>query len=790
MWYRFNRDDLRVIAHYLGLLVMTLGVIMAVPLAVSIIYREWAISSHYIFGMGLALVLGTLFRLIKIEPQRLGSKHAIAITGMVWIVGAMLAAVPLFLSGHYATYLDAVFEGVSGLTATGLSLAQDVDHMSMADNMWRFAMQFIGGQGVVVVALSLGIFTRTGNVLYSSEARDESVVPNVKKTARFILQFSTAAVIIGTLVSTVILLLIGVEPLRGFFHALWITIGAYDTGGFAPVSLSLIPYHSWPLEIITMVFMMLGAISFAVLAQVQKGNWRDFVRDIEVRTLALWTVGMVVIFVSALGVGTFLTDFPSLMRRGIFTIISATTNTGFQILTSAQMSTLLPSGALLLLVVSMAVGGSSASTAGGIKALRVGLVFKGIALQIRRILQPRSARVNAYYNHIGRHQLTPELLASALIIASLYVISYVLGILVGIAYGYEALDATFESISAASNVGLSSGIVQVGMPVPLEVFYILQMWLGRLEFITLLALFAALLASIVPRRRPKSDKKARRLNATKSDRKTSRLQTNGNDKKESRLQATSSDKKTSRLKLKERISKGSIASKAALLTALLLTLALVLAPLQSAFGGTHTSVSPHTVVLSEAQSAFSGTHTSAAPHTVVLSEAQSAQPKDPDYAHAGTEREVNATGSDIEVEITISDLTTAPSYLDNVKVIFEGEVVGDRINAGADHVWVTLRDGENAITVMLPREYEDQIQYLGRYAYEGTHVRITGEFHLSCSEHEGASDVHATAILEVTDPGGPRESLPDPMFLVGGLVLIAAAGGFFALYSFLIRKRR
>ncbi|MDR1087749.1 MAG: hypothetical protein LBL23_00425, partial [Coriobacteriales bacterium] len=421
---------------------MIFGLIMVVPLAVSVLYGEWAASCIYVLGIGVALILGAALRLAKIEPQRMGRKHAIAITGLSWIIGAVLAAVPLYLSGHYASFLDAVFEGVSGLTATGLSLVQDVDHMAMADTMWRFFLQFVGGQGVVVVALSLGIFTRSGTALYSSEARDESVVPNIKSTARFILSFSTVAVLIGTIISAGILLFIGMEPLKGFFHGLWITIGAYDTGGFSPGSLSLIPYHSWPLEIVAMLLMMFGALSFAVVAQINKGNWREFVRDIEVRTLALWTVGMVVVFVAALAAGDFLTDYSGLMRRGIFTIISATTNTGFQVLTTPQITTLFSSGAVLLLAISMAVGGSSASTAGGIKALRVGLVFKGIALYLKRILQPRSVHITSYYNHIGKHQLAPELLSSALIIAALYVISYVVGALVGIAYGYEALPAT------------------------------------------------------------------------------------------------------------------------------------------------------------------------------------------------------------------------------------------------------------------------------------------------------------------------------------------------------------
>ncbi|MDR2035905.1 MAG: TrkH family potassium uptake protein [Coriobacteriales bacterium] len=724
MWPHFNRNDLRIIAHYLGLLITTLGFILVAPLAVSILYGEWAVTSHYLFGIGVALTLGALLRLAKIEPRRMERKHAIFITGMIWILGAVIAAVPLYLSGHYANFLDAIFEGVSGLTATGLSLAQDVDHMSMADNMWRFTMQFVGGQGVVVVALSLGIFTRTGNALYTSEARDESVVPNVKKTARFILQFSSAAVIIGTIIATVILTTIGMEPLRGFFHALWITIGAYDTGGFAPVSLSLIPYHSWSLEVVTMLLMLLGALSFAVVAQVHKGNWRELVKDIEVRTLALWTIGMVVVFVSALSVGNFLTDYSGLMRRGIFTIISATANTGFQVLTTAQITTLLPSGAFLLLAISMAIGGSSASTAGGIKALRVGLIFKGIGVHIRRIMQPRSAQVNTYYNHIGRHQLAPELLSSALIIASLYVVSYIFGALVGIAYGYEALFATFESISAASNAGLSSGIVCAGMPVPLEIIYILQMWLGRLEFITLLALFASLIASLLPRRKPRREKPKR----------AGKFYT-----------------------------QGSVHTKGLVVVAILVAGALMLAPLSTAFA----DVAAADLAATDLAKAKPAAANLPIDDPAAVDDAWSA-PK----------------------EVSISELTRLPASLDHARVVFEGEVLGDRINGGEDFVWITLGDGGSAVSALLPREFESQIQYYGGYAHEGTHLRVLGEFQTACDQHDGVSDVHITNVLEVTAAGGERVSSVNPVYLAVGLALIALAAALLYLYNYLSKRRR
>jgi trk system potassium uptake protein TrkH len=114
------------------------------------------------------------------------------------------------------------------------------------------------------------------------------------------------------------------------------------------------------------------------------------------------------------------------------------------------------------------------------------------------------------YRHMGKHALSGELLSAAMTITALYVIFYVLGTLIAIAFGYDALPATFEAISAASNAGLSAGIVAPGAPVALKLFYILSMWMGRLEFITLLALFASVVVSVLPRRQVRLTRMVRR----------------------------------------------------------------------------------------------------------------------------------------------------------------------------------------------------------------------------------------------------------------------------------------
>jgi trk system potassium uptake protein TrkH len=505
MWPRFQRHDLGVVAHYLGTIILLLGVIMLIPLGVSLLMREWDITGNYLVGAGCAVTVGGLMRLGSISHATLERRQAIAITSFVWIAGALVAAIPLWLSGHYGSYLDAVFEGVSGLTSTGFTLCQDIDHLSTADNMWRFTLQFLGGQGVIVVALSLGIFTQVGSSFYSAEGRNEYVLPNIKKTAQFIWQFSSIVVFCGTLVLTTVSLALGIEPVRSIFHGLWVTIGAYDTGGFAPQSLSLMYYHSWPLELIAMVLMLMGAVNFALYARIWKGGFRstlrEFTQDIEIRTLALWTVFTLGTFVAAVCAGQFLTDYSGLVRRGVFTIVSATTNTGYQVLSTNQITTLLTSGAFFMLVVAMAIGGSSGSTAGGIKALRIGIIAKGVLARIKDVLAPKSARNTTSYQHLGRHIISSEVTGAAMTIAILYVVTYIIGAVAGIAAGYDAIPATFESVAATSNAGLSAGIATPDAPVFMKLVYIVQMWVGRLEFLAFLAVLFSLVASLRPRKR-------------------------------------------------------------------------------------------------------------------------------------------------------------------------------------------------------------------------------------------------------------------------------------------------
>lgn len=500
MWQRFTFYDLRAIGHYLGLLIMWSAGLMAVPLVVGLVFQEWDAVSRYLFSIGIALVSGSVLRFCRTQPGRLSRQQAFAVVGLAWLVLGVFCSIPLYLSGHYTTFLDALFDAVSGITTTGASLILDLDHLSYADNMFRFMMHLLGGLGLIVVALSLGMFGKTAcSQLYSSEARSEHVLPNVMQTTRFIAKVTAVVILVATVFLFALFVFRGLEPARAFLHSLWVSISAFVTGGFTPMQQSILYYHSFALEIVTMILMVLGAISFSIFYEIWKGNTEFYFKDIETHTTVVWVVLMLIVMVASLSASTLFADMPALIRRGVYMVVSAFTTTGFSVITQNQLATVFTSGAFLTLAIIMGIGGSAGSTAGGIKMYRIGVISKSILQTIKQAVSPDSARVVESYNHIGRRILTPTIVKEAMTIFILYVVTYVIGALVGIAHGCEATQAIFESIAMTSNGGLLTGIAAPGMPPTLEAFYIFQMWVGRLEFITLLALVAQVIASVIPR---------------------------------------------------------------------------------------------------------------------------------------------------------------------------------------------------------------------------------------------------------------------------------------------------
>lgn len=502
MWVRLYSEDFRTIAHYLGVLVLGMAVAMVAPLVTALALAEWSPALDYVFAIGLTAAIGAGLMLADVSPSRITRRQALLIAGLGWLLASLVAAVPLRLSGNYASYLDAVFDAVSGFTTSGLTVAVDLDHMAYSHNMWRHLTHLIGGQGILVAALSVAIGIRSGAFsLYVAEGRDERILPNVVHTTRFIWFVTAIFVLFGTLALSGVNLYQGMGLVRSTLHAFWMTVAAYDTGGFAPQSMNSLYYHSGIVEFITMLLMLGGTLNFNMHADLWRGDLRELGQNLETRTLALNILILSVFAAVGLVATGLLTTSSEIASKGVYHIISAHSGTGHQSVYPAQWQYSLGGAAFVAVILAMAAGGSVSSTAGGIKALRIGVIVKSILASVRRALAPDSAVIKTRYHHIVEQVLTPEISASAMTLFILYGVTYITGGVIGAAYGFDAGSAMFESVSAAANVGLTTGITSPSMPVGLKLTYILQMWAGRLEFIALFTLVLGLIVSIRRARR-------------------------------------------------------------------------------------------------------------------------------------------------------------------------------------------------------------------------------------------------------------------------------------------------
>jgi trk system potassium uptake protein TrkH len=242
--------------------------------------------------------------------------------------------------------------------------------------------------------------------------------------------------------------------------------------------------------------MILGAINFKLHYNLWAGNRKEIIKNIETVTLFITMVTLAFFITLGLRQAGIYPKAMMLFRKGVYQLVSGHTGTGYQTIYAPQFLSDWNNFALVSLILAMALGGAVCSTTGAIKMLRVGIIFKALAEDIKRIILPENAVIVAKFHHIREIFLEDKQARSALLITLAYLTLYLLGSFVGMFFGYPFLNSLFESTSAAANVGLSCGITNAAMPDALKITYILQMWAGRLEFMSIFALFGFLAAAI------------------------------------------------------------------------------------------------------------------------------------------------------------------------------------------------------------------------------------------------------------------------------------------------------
>jgi len=490
-----------IISYYTGYIIFGIAVLMGIPLITSLLMAEWNPALDFVISMSVSVIIGLLMMLLgrrtRTDELQVDWKFGFIIAALSWIMLMFLCSIPYLLSGHTKSLLDGCFDVMSGFTTTGLVLTQNLDHLSTGLNMWRHMLTFIGGQGMVVLALSfLGKHIGGAYKIYCGEGKDIKLVPNVKYTARIIWKISVIYLFTGTLALWICGMVIGLSPLSAFLHGLYIFESAWSTGGFAPNTQNMMYYHSFAYEVMTIVFFVLGSPNFGLHYAIWQGKKKEMIKNVEVQSFFITSFLLSALAVLKLSQSGVYTNAVSCFRRIVYNVLSAHTTTGFGNVYAAQFANEWGDFGILVMVIAMLIGGSACSTAGGFKGLRVSIVFKGIISDVKKILSPeRSIRVIKYH-HIKDNVLDDGTVKASALVIVCYVVLFAITTLLGTFYGYPLAESAFEAASVTGNVGLSIGVTGAAAPALLKVQYILAMYLGRLEFLSVFALFGFVIGGI------------------------------------------------------------------------------------------------------------------------------------------------------------------------------------------------------------------------------------------------------------------------------------------------------
>lgn len=499
MLLRPTVDDVRVVVRTTGLALLGLGLATSALGAAALVGGDVHSATALLTGGAVGVALGGWIRQRIWSYEPLSWTRAVVAATLTWVSGSLLAAIPLYLSGHYATYLDAAFEAMSGLTTTGLTVVQDLDHLPAALALYRHLLELLGAVSFVVVGLTvLTAATATASSLSPSDVRDERILPSLERTWRQVWSVASTVVVFGLVACTATVWLAGLQGWRALEHAVSLTVAAATTGGFALHSSSVGYYHSALVEVALVPLMLAGATSFAIhLAARQGQRWR-LSGEFELRVLALSLVAVTTVVLVGLGRSGSQTDLVPLFRRGVFTSIAAHTTTGLTTVTPRLIATDWGQLAPAALVAGMTVGGMTGSAAGGLKSLRVGVIVKGLVADVRRVLLPESALVVPTFRWGRVRHLKPAHVRSA---ATLLLITLA-AVLAGATFvlfvdgSVDLTEALFTATSAVTNSGQTIGAFGPETSTGLKLGFLSLMLLGRLEWLAVFATFGFAFAGL------------------------------------------------------------------------------------------------------------------------------------------------------------------------------------------------------------------------------------------------------------------------------------------------------
>lgn len=464
----------------LSLLITFLGISMLFPLIVAIIYGEddiWTFAGSFFICV---LIGVTGYFLTKDSNKEIGPRDGFAIVAIGWIVLAFFGSLPYLFSGSLNSFSDAYFESVSGFTTTGSTVIINIEQLSYSILFWRSLTQWLGGMGIILLSIAILPLLGVGGMqLYKAEVPGpvtDKLKPRIGETAKLLWK----VYILFTLLEFIFLKIGGM----GVFDALNHSFTTMATGGFSTKNTSVEAYESAYIEGVITVFMLMAGVNFALHYQLLKGKFKAMIKDNEfVFYIVTIAVAIVVLLINLMITRGY--SLAGAFRYSLFQVVSILTTTGFSSVDFEQWSHF--STYFLLLI--MFMGGCAGSTAGGIKCLRVFLLFKQGYRELYRLIHPRAV-VHVKFNNT---KVPSEVMNSIWGFFFLYIVIFVLASLTMSMLGMDMVSSISSVVACLSNIGPGLGTVgpydnYAHVPTVGKWVLSLCMLLGRLEIYTLLIL--------------------------------------------------------------------------------------------------------------------------------------------------------------------------------------------------------------------------------------------------------------------------------------------------------------
>ncbi len=464
----------------LGILLIILGVAMMVPVVLQLIYNEF--DSTFITSGIITITFGILFFLSNIDHLKLiNTQQAFLLTALSWLSIATFGSLPFFFSGLDLSITDSFFESMSGITTTGATILNNIESSPKGILMWRSMLQWLGGIGVILMAITLMPIMNIGGMqLLKISAYDtsEKILPKSKEISKRLI----TVYIILTFLCAFFYKIFGMNTFDSLTHSMT-TIA---TGGFSNYDQSIGYFNNAYIEIVSIVFILLGSIPFILYIKFISDDKKIIFKDEQVKLFfKLTLISILVLFIYLIIVNKSI--FEIHLRSVIFNVVSILTGTGYVTKEFDQWGNF----PLIFFLILMFIGGCAGSTTCGIKIFRVHILYYFIRNQLIKIIYPR-AIINLKYNN---SKVENKLIASIVSFIYLYIlIFFVLASMLTLT-GLDFITSISGAASSLSNVGPGLGSEigpnsnYSGLPDQSKWLLSVGMILGRLEIFAILIIF-------------------------------------------------------------------------------------------------------------------------------------------------------------------------------------------------------------------------------------------------------------------------------------------------------------